>query len=1027
MAATRRSSFKPCKTALALTMMTFALTVRSDNRTWDGGGGDANWSTVTNWNGDVSAPGTGDALFFDGSARLVNTNDLTADTSFAGLTFNSGAGAFALGGNRIALDGNVTNWSTSTQALNLPMILSGTRAFSASNGAITVNGALSGTGGLTKFGTKTLTLTASSSYDGVTTVSNGLLAIYHSNALGSTNGNTWIDCSSGGYLQLYNDIQIAEPLTFNSNRGGGYTLQNASGSNTLNGALTLLQSGFRISVPSGTTLVVGGGVKSSSDIILNNGGTLVFNNTPLNLGGGAFYVDASGGTVAVGVAGNIWSYTLVTGGVRLDITNALPASTDLRIGVGYNQSGTLNLNGNNQLVGKLSSPVTNTGTRIVTSATPATLTVNQSDTSTYEGRLTGMLSLIKTGTGTLTLSNSLSTATGDITVSNGTLVVALGNSLGGSTNIAVIGAAATLELRTSSGIADTASLSIADGGAKVNIGTNFVEAVGRLYLNGVQQMSGTWGKDGSGATHIDNAHFAGAGVLNVLNSPTVNAVNAVWDAEGADTLMSTTNNWAGDTLPAFDGTTYAVFSSGGTTATVDTAVNLYGMAFNSSNNFVLANGNGSVTLGVGGISAAVTSTVSRAYTLAEDLSLTDSQVWNITNNGAATATLTVSGSIRDGNSLYSLTKTGNGTLVLSGSNTYHGVTTVKAGAGVLRITNANALGSTNGATMIEDGGGWLEVSGGIAVAEPLTINGDVSTGYAGVLRSTGGSNIWSGGIVHINSRITCTSGSLDLLGGVTGSSFVLAGSPGTFIRVAEKPVAVGGGRAYSHTSGAVILAVSNNVWSQLEVSGNIVRTDVANALPPAGALVFVGNSGLDMNGCNQTIGKLTNDLSAAGNRTVRSVAPATLTVNQSDVSTFSGCITGAVSLVKTGSGTLTLSGTNTTFGGFTVSTGTLVVASSGVIVNSTNVMVTGTGTLTLQTSTGIADTAALRIENGSAAKVRLDAGVNEKVGWLYFGDKMQRAGTYSAASAQVIDTVHFAGTGVLTVLHDKSGTLIKLN
>jgi len=1016
---------------LGLMMASVTTVVCAATRTWDSGGsnaGTANWSAANNWDGDTSAPVTGDALAFDGSWKLVNTNDLTVtpDMSVAGLTFNSVAGAFALWGNRITLDGNVTNFSTSTQTLSLPMILSGNRAFNASNGAITVNGALSGAGGLTKFGTKTLTLTASNSYDGVTTVNNGLLAIYQSNALGSTNGNTWIDCSGGGYLQLYNDIQVSEPLTFNSFRVGGYTLQNTSGSNTLNGALTLLQAGFRLSVPSGTTLVVGGGVKSSSDIILNNGGTLVFNNTPLNLGGGAFYVDASGGTVAVGVAGNTWGYTLVTGGVRLDITNALPASTWLKIGVDYNASGTLNLNGNNQLVGKFSSP-TNTGTRIVTSATPATLTVNQSDTSTYEGRLTGMLSLIKTGAGTLTLSNSLSTTTGDITVSNGTLVVALGNSLGGSTNIAVIGAAATLELRTSSGIADTASLSIADGGAKVNIGTNFVEAVGRLYLNGVQQMSGTWGKDGSGATHIDNAHFAGAGVLNVLNSPTVNAVNAVWDAEGADTLMSTTNNWAGDTLPAFDGTTYAVFSSGGTTATVDTAVNLYGMSFNSSNNFVLANGNGSVTLGAGGISAAVTSTASRAYTLAEDLSLIDGQVWNITNNGAATATLTVSGSIRDGNSLYSLTKTGNGTLVLSGSNTYHGVTTVKAGAGVLRITNANALGSTNGATVIEDGGGWLEVSGGIAVAEPLTINGDVSTGYAGVLRSTGGSNIWSGGIVHINSRITCTSGSLDLLGGVTGSSFVLAGSPGTFIRVAEKPVAVGGGRAYSHTSGAVILAVSNNVWSQLEVSGNIVRTDVANALPPAGTLVFVGNSGLDMNGCNQTIGKLTNDLSAAGNRTVRSVAPATLTVNQSDVSTFSGCITGAVSLVKTGSGTLTLSGTNTTFGGFTVSTGTLVIASSGVIVNSTNVMVTGTGTLTLQTSTGIADTAAIRIENGSAAKVRLDAGVNEKVGWLYFGDKMQRAGTYSAASAQVIDIEHFAGTGVLTVLHDKSGTLIKVN
>jgi len=56
------------------------------------------------------------------------------------------------------------------------------------------------------------------------------------------------------------------------------------------------------------------------------------------------------------------------------------------------------------------------------------------------------------------------------------------------------------------------------------------------------------------------------------------------------------------------------------------------------------------------------------------------------------------------------------------------------------------------------------------------------------------------------------------------------------------------------------------------------------------------------------------------------------------------------------------------------------------------------------------------------------SGVNETVGWLVLGGKLRRAGTYGAtgSGAAVIDDVHFAGSGLLTVLHDKSGTLMKM-
>ena len=45
--------------------------------------------------------------------------------------------------------------------------------------------------------------------------------------------------------------------------------------------------------------------------------------------------------------------------------------------------------------------------------------------------------------------------------------------------------------------------------------------VGTLTINGVAKAPGTWGATGSGATHIDNTHFAGVGTLTVTTGPTL--------------------------------------------------------------------------------------------------------------------------------------------------------------------------------------------------------------------------------------------------------------------------------------------------------------------------------------------------------------------------------------------------------------------------------------------------------------------------------------------------------------------------
>ncbi len=410
--------------------------------------------------------------------------------------------------------------------------------------------------------------------------------------------------------------------------------------------------------------------------------------------------------------------------------------------------------------------------------------------------------------------------------------------------------------------------------------------------------------------------------------------SVTWDAgAGTNLTLSAEANWADDAVPDINGGALAHFGTGGSTARVDRAAAFYGLAFNRAGAFSLA-GDAPLTLRHGGIAAAAPSATARTYTLAVPLTLADSQLWSVTNASGGATTLSVTAPISDTALPCGLVKTGNGTVLLGAANAYRGETVVSNGT--LAITHAAALGSLSGGTVVRaTHGGCLQVSGGLTVAEPLTLNGErPNSGYS--LLSSGGSNVWSGPLTRVGqTRINVASGSTFVLtGGATGAgSLFVVNAYGAFI-LAEKPLLVGNTGFWADSSGLTVLAVAGNSWADTTFGRGMLRTDVPHAFPPTTRLRFgldYGPGGtLDLNGHDQTLAQLYTYTTNAGQRVVTSAAPATLTLNTSATNLFDGAFSNRVHLVKAGTGMLTLTASNTcSSGGFTVSNGTLTAAAPG--------------------------------------------------------------------------------------------------
>lgn len=263
------------------------------DKIWDGGGPDGYWRTDANWVGDVR-PSPGDVLFFTGTTRLGATNDFYAGTPFGGITFASPAGAFTLSGNRIALQGNITNAQVVvTQTISLPISLAVNSFIDVvTGGALTINGVISDSGyGLTKTGGGLLTLATNNTFTGPVGVLGGMLSVAADANLGAAPA-----VPTPGMLKLDGGVlRSTATFTLSSNRGISLGPSTGSGIGTIlvSPATTLTYGGVIANNGTGT----GGLIKDGFGALTLSGANTYTGPTIIKVGTNTLNFAASGAPV----------------------------------------------------------------------------------------------------------------------------------------------------------------------------------------------------------------------------------------------------------------------------------------------------------------------------------------------------------------------------------------------------------------------------------------------------------------------------------------------------------------------------------------------------------------------------------------------------------------------------------------------------------------------------------------------------------------------------------------------------------
>ncbi|MDJ8884980.1 autotransporter-associated beta strand repeat-containing protein, partial [Salmonella enterica] len=785
--------------------------------------------------------------------------------------------------------------------------------------------AISGSGQVVKSGDKTLTLSGANSYSGATTISGGTLIATHVNALGTGA----IDNRASLLLDASGQFTVTDLTTEsggNTEIGAGSTLQ----------ATTLTQksdSTLTINLNSNTADPV---IHAASQVSL--AGTLditgvgdVLDSDPASTDDlDTFTLIASDKTIAgdfekltvAGMDADLADFITVDGriddtGKQYELTTALTWYADRDDAV-TDAHGTFNLTNAD------GSFAVNTVLENVDA------TLDPASATGWDGT-----SLIKQGAGTLIL-NAENTYTGGTTISGGTLV---------ATNVDALG---------SGDVTDDATLELNTGGTF----DNAISGSGQVVKSGDDVLTLSGANSYSGGTLISD------GTLVASNVEALGTGDVTDDATlELNTGGDFTNNIGGtgcveksgdDTLTLSGSNTYTggTLISGGTLVAND--VNALGTGDVTDDATLELNTGGDFTNNIGGTGRVeksgddtLTLSGSNTYTggtlisggtlVANDVNalgtgdVTDNAALMLNTGGDFTNNIGGTGRVE---------KSGDGTLTLSGGNTYTGGTLISGGT--LVATNVDALGSgdvTDNATLELNTGG--DFDNAISGSGQVVKSGDETLTLSGANSYTGGTLISGGTLVASNVEALGTGDVTDnaTLELNTGGDFINSiGGTGRVEKSGDETLTLSGTNSYTGgtlISGGTLIATNVDALGSGDVTDNATLElntggDFTNNISGSGQVVKSGDETLTLSGANTYTGGTTisggtlvaSNVEALGTGDVTDNA--TLELNTSG--TFDNVISGSGQVVKSGDDALTLSGANSYTGGTTISGGTLVAS-----------------------------------------------------------------------------------------------------
>ncbi|HED0219422.1 TPA: fibronectin-binding autotransporter adhesin ShdA [Salmonella enterica subsp. enterica serovar Muenchen] len=734
--------------------------------------------------------------------------------------------------------------------------------------------------------------------------------------------------------------------------------------------------------------VTGGGqiVKSGSDELIVTGDNTYSGGTTI-----------TGGTLTADHADSLGSGDIDNSGVLKvgegDLENTLSGSGSL-VKTG---TGELTLSGGNDYSG---------GTTII----GGTLTADHADSlgtgavansgvlqvgeGELENTLSGSGSLVKTGTGELTLSGD-NTYSGGTTIAGGTLTADHADSLG------------------TGAIANSGVLQVGEGELE-----NTLSGSGSLVKTGTGELTLSGDNSYSGATTITDGTLIAANV-NALGSGNIdNSGTLMLDAEGEFNLANVTTQ-SGATTELARGTTLNVDSL---TQQADSTLNIDLSKANGESAITADSVTLGGTLNVTGIGSVTDSWTPEAYTYTlidsdsaitsdfDDLTiagmnredvdfltidgkvdeadnthydLTASLSWYADRDNATTdahgtftlsdpdgsfnvaATLTDVDDTLDPGSRWdgkSLTKEGAGTLILSGDNDYSGGTTINEGTLVAASTTALGTGLVdNNATLVLDVDGEVSAVGGITThsgaTTQLALGTSLDLGDSALIQQDGSTL-----------NVELNSDSVQPL--ITGGSATLGGD-----------LVVSGASLQARASDAEFQSFKLMDMDS-DISGDFTSLKM-NLTDQPDYLTVTGT----INPEDASEYLLTEGLSWNATATSATPAHGTFTLGAGDsfeVTSVLGDKTGngdwdGKSLTKLGAGKLTLSGANTYTGDTNVQEGTLWLAGDGTI-----------GEVGSQQAVNVASDATFGGSNGTTVNGKV---TNE--GTLVFGDSEETGAIFT--------------------------------